>query len=272
MFGLFRRKRAPVAPPPKDQLPLALDGSSNRPAEQAPPQRTALLCQQAVRWQLVRSRRRTIGFQIDHRGLRVSAPRWVPLAEIEQALQEKGEWVVRKLAEWQAHERRRQELMPRWEHGAPLKILGASLNIELDPQCAGVEVDGSRLIVGLPKQADSTEIRKHIEVWLQDRARELFAERIAVFAQKLGRSPSCLKLSSARTRWGSCAPDGSIRLNWRLMHYSRDIIDYVIAHEMAHLVEMNHGPKFWATVGSLLPDYEHIRSSLRHHYDDMPAG
>ena len=72
-----------------------------------------------------------------------------------------------------------------------------------------------------------------------------------------------LSLSSAATRWGSASADGSIRLNWRLVHFALPMIDYVVAHELAHLREMNHSPRFWDVVRSVLPDYEAARGTLR---------
>jgi predicted metal-dependent hydrolase len=81
--------------------------------------------------------------------------------------------------------------------------------------------------------------------------------------------PTRWGLSSARTRWGSCNSDGSIRLNWRLMHFPHEIIDYVICHELAHLKELNHGAEFWQTVGELFPDYQRVRGMLRSYTDDV---
>lgn len=276
MFGLFRRKPTPQtnesAQPriaPKDSSTSS--GSDQASAERPLKQRTALLRSEPVAWELVRSSRRTIGFQIDHRGLRVSAPRWVPVGEIEQALQEKGDWILRKLAEWREHERRRQEQTPSWRAGSTVRYLGQTLLIELAPEQRGVEIRQERLIVGLPPDAGPEDIRVRIEFWLRDQARLLFAERIAVFSEKLGRAPARWSLSSARTRWGSCNPDGSIRLNWRLMHFPSEVVDYVIAHELTHLVEMNHGPRFWTTLGTLYPDHERVRGLLKHHYDDTPV-
>jgi predicted metal-dependent hydrolase len=72
-----------------------------------------------------------------------------------------------------------------------------------------------------------------------------------------------LSLSSAQTRWGSASSNGTIRLNWRLIHFPMSSIDYVVAHELAHLREMNHSPRFWDVVRSVLPDYEQLRGSLR---------
>ena len=72
-----------------------------------------------------------------------------------------------------------------------------------------------------------------------------------------------LALSSAQTRWGSASADGSVRLHWRLVHFRLPTIDYVIAHELAHLREMNHSAAFWDVVRSVMPDYENHKQSLR---------
>jgi predicted metal-dependent hydrolase len=73
-----------------------------------------------------------------------------------------------------------------------------------------------------------------------------------------------LSLSSAATRWGSASADGRIRLNWRLVHFAMPVIDYVVAHELAHLREMNHSPAFWEVVRTALPGFEQARGALRH--------
>ncbi len=258
------------------QLPLPLFEPAPVPPAAAPRAPAGLqstcLCEQTVPYELRRSKRRTIGFVIDDRGLRVSAPRWVPLGEIERALQEKSRWIVRKLAEWRAHEARRERVTVRWEHGAPLRYLGQALTLSIESGARGVTRESSRLVIGPAPATSMRGIEERVQAWLQARAREVFAERIPVFARRLGRTPSRWSLSSARTRWGSCTHDGSIRLNWRLVHFPLEIIDYVIAHELAHLRELNHGPRFWSTVGELFPDFERARAWLRDFPDDMPVG
>jgi len=98
---------------------------------------------------------------------------------------------------------------------------------------------------------------------LREQARERFAARIAHYAPLLGVRPSALRVSSARTRWGSASTRGTIALNWRLLCLPDDLLDYVVVHELAHLREMHHGPAFWALVGAVLPDYAERRSALR---------
>jgi predicted metal-dependent hydrolase len=98
---------------------------------------------------------------------------------------------------------------------------------------------------------------------LRRRALPWFAERVAEYCFRLGRPVPAVRLSSARTRWGSCSSASGIRLHWRLIHLAPPLIDYVVAHEVAHLVEMNHSPRFWAVVGELYPDWKAARSRLR---------
>ncbi|MCV6902702.1 MAG: M48 family metallopeptidase, partial [Achromobacter xylosoxidans] len=101
--------------------------------------------------------------------------------------------------------------------------------------------------------------------WLQQRAGAWFGARLAHFLQISGLKIRRWRLSSAATRWGSCTSDGNIMLNWRLIHFAPAIIDYVIAHELAHLREMNHSQDFWREVGQILPDFEEAKNVLRRH-------
>jgi predicted metal-dependent hydrolase len=225
--------------------------------------RLILLEGQPVRWQLVRARRRSIGFQIDHRGLRVSAPRWVSLREITGALEARSGWILAKLVEWRRHTEREAAYATRWQDGGEVRLLGEPLRLCIDPLARGIEHCGDLLRIDTPPGADAEQIRQRVEAWLREQARTVFGQRLPIYAERLGRGPARWGLSSARTRWGSCSRDGSIRLNWRLIHFPLELIDYVIAHELAHLAELNHGPRFWSTVGSLFPEFESARRRLR---------
>lgn len=247
------------------------DRFSQTPASprHATPNRVARLGGQPVSYELRRSRRRTIGLAVDDTGLRVTAPRWASLADIDAALLEKERWILRKLVEWRDHAKRRERLLVRWEDGAELTLLGQRIVMRVDPQVRGAHLLDDTLHLGLPADADGDAIGHAARTWLQGHARGIFSERLALYCPRLGVKPSRWRLSSARTRWGSCAADGSIRLNWRLVHFPIDIVDYVIVHELAHLKEMNHGPRFWATVASLLPHYETARQQLKEFPDDL---
>jgi predicted metal-dependent hydrolase len=224
-----------------------------------------------------RSRRRTIGMAVGPDGLEVSAPRWVPLGEIEAALLEKQDWILRKLQDMQAHQQRLQGTRIDWRDGVVLPYLGTGMRVVLAPDHPFRE-RGAQLLpltpeelgtaayqlrVGLPHHATAQQLRDAVQAWLMRRAREHFTERLQHFAPRLGVQWRKLSLSSAATRWGSASADGSIRLNWRLIHFKPDVIDYVVVHELSHLQVMNHSPAFWDTVGQVLPDYSERRAQLK---------
>lgn len=219
-------------------------------------------------YRLLRSKRKTIGFLIDDDGLRVTAPRWVTVAEIEVAIASKQSWIFRKINEQRERSVRRLQPPMEWRDGATLPYLGLDITVRVAyASNAGVRFDevGRELHVSLPASASEQQLKDRVQGWLQSEARRVFAERLALYADKLGVSFKSFALSSASTQWGSCKADGRIRLNWRLMHFALPNIDYVVAHELSHLREMNHGPQFWATVQSVLPEFETARKALRDH-------
>lgn len=240
-------------------------------------QREIRLKDHLVAYAFRRARRRSIGFVVGVDGLSVSAPKWVNVGDVETALREKADWILRKLREQQERQQRLQAAKVEWRDGTPIPFLGENVVVVLDAR-AGVTHAGAvlntdagalpgvprlTLHIGLPHTAAPAQIRDAVQAWLQRQARRVFEERCAHFAAQLGVRYTRLSLSSAQTRWGSASANGSIRLNWRLIHLAMPTIDYVVAHELAHLREMNHSPRFWDVVRSVLPDYERARGTLK---------
>jgi len=265
---------APMAPASVTPAPAAADDPTPAALPAPPRARHALqLGEHRVAYELKRARRRSIGFSVGADGLAVSAPRWVGLAEIEAVLHGKADWILRKLHEQQDRARRQLAARVDWREGAVVPFLGESVILLLDPRCTGAVLhtaDGTlpgvprlTLHLGLPQHASAEQVREAVQSWLQRQARRVFEERCAVFAQRLGVRLTRLSLSSATTRWGSASANGAIRLNWRLVHFGLPVIDYVVAHELAHLREMNHSAAFWDVVRSVVPGYEQARAVLR---------
>lgn len=235
--------------------------------------REAVLGDSVVAFEFKRAKRRNIGFMVGPEGLTVSAPKWVPLYEVDEAVRSKTPWILRKLGD--AHERQRRVEAARieWRDGAAIPFLGDSVVVVLDPTCASGEagavldtdagVAPRRLRVGLPQQALGPQIRDTVQAWLMRQAQRVFTERLDHFAPKLGVRWRKLALSNAGTRWGTAHADGTIRLNWRLIHFRLPVIDYVVAHELSHLRVMDHSPRFWDTVASVVPEYLHLRGQLK---------
>lgn len=228
-----------------------------------------------LEYTLVRSKRRSIGFLIGDEGLRLTAPRWVTIAEIESAIHEKQRWIFTKLNERRERSARRLQPQMQWRDGATMPYLGADITLRIAAdQRAGVAFDRDKreLVISLPADAGEQQLKDRVQGWLQGEAKRIFAERLPLYAAKLDVIYQSFALSSATTQWGSCTVDGKIRLNWRLVHFSLPLIDYVVAHELSHLREMNHSPRFWATVQSIFPEFQSARKALRDQgQDSLPV-
>jgi predicted metal-dependent hydrolase len=250
-----------------EQLALAFDSAPAAPSRRgpdAPRLRRAHAGAVVVEYRLRRARRRTIGFQIDDEGLTISAPRWVTLAEIDAAIIEKARWITNKQSEWRAWRARQPLPVLNFVDGAPLPYLGRRVTLRLGRAVAATALaPNQELHVALPLHATERQVRDAAQAWLQSEAQRIFGERIARFADRIAPNFSGWRLSSARSQWGSCTHDGRVRLNWRLVHFALPVIDYVIAHELAHLHELNHGPRFWRAVERLLPGFAAARDEIK---------
>ena len=240
--------------------------------------REVLLDGISVAYQFKRGKRRSIGFAVGAEGLTVSAPKWLPLYEIDKAVVEKSGWIINKLQETRDRHARLESARIDWRDGTTLPFLGEQVIVVLDPRHAfggiGAELKSSdgdtlpgvthlTLQVGLPHMATPEQIRDAVQAWLMRQAKRIFTERLNHFAPTLGVQWRKLSLSSAGTRWGSASADGSIRLNWRLIHFKQSVIDYVVVHELSHLRVMDHSPRFWDTVRAVVPDYAELRGQLK---------
>ncbi len=229
-----------------------------------------------IGYAFARARRRSIGMVVGPEGLSVRAPRWVSLREVEAALHERSGWILEHLAGQRQRAAKARERDAQWRDGGTLCVFGQPVKLHVaagtprgcTPSWAGMEppVDATlRVRLGRAAGTDhaATAIRDTVEAWLRDEARDVFARRCTHYAPLVAVQMRQLSLSSARTRWGSAGIDGSIRLNWRLMHHPLVCIDYVVVHELAHLRHMNHGPAFWRVVESVMPDHRAARKLLR---------
>jgi len=257
--------------PLAESLPPAPEPSARPWPLPQPNARALQVGERQLHYTLKRSSRRTIGFTVDDRGLSITAPRWVTVVDIETAIFEKQRWIFTKLGEWQHREARRVLPTMQWREGASLPFLGRSITLQLASPAGMPQFDADRamLHLALPTHADEQQIKDRVQGWMQQQARRLLAERLDHYADKLGVRHSAFALTSAATRWGSCTADGKIRLNWRLLHFPLSMIDYVAAHELSHLKEMNHGPRFWETVESIFPEFRDARAQLRAHPPEL---
>jgi predicted metal-dependent hydrolase len=225
--------------------------------------RQITLQDQLLTYQFERSKRRTIGFIVGSEGLTVRAPRWVTLAEVESSILEKSKWILTKLGETRERQAQVAKSAMVWAHGEKIDYLGQPLTLHLGALVTAIDLEQQWFWLALPLDAPEASIQNAASLAVQRAALLLFEERLNHFAPLLGVHWTLLKLSNASGRWGSAKSDGSIRLNWRLMHYRLPVIDYVVVHELSHLRHMNHSSRFWATVASVMPDYVLLKKELR---------
>lgn len=269
---VVRPKPDPAAPPAEPLSQVFQPGTWHHPRAN----RLLVLGSCEVAYEFKRGKRRTIGLSVGPDGLSVSAPRWTPVGEVEALLHTKAAWVLEKLQ--RARERAGELAQARtvWANGAELDFLGQRVRLVLDPAHGFTQVGAvletagagqpaafATLRLGLAHSASEAQIRDAAQAWLMRQAKRLFTERLDHFAPLLGVRYEKLRLSSAGTRWGSASADGTIRLNWRLIHLKLEMVDYVVVHELSHLRHMDHSPQFWDVVASILPDHQQRREALK---------
>jgi predicted metal-dependent hydrolase len=269
----FTRPSAPPlfrAPPvPTRALPIPPRGPNDGPLKQIQ------LGSHTVHYLLRRSARRSHGFMINDDGLHVTSPRNAPQSDIESAIRAKGRWILTKLFERSERQvMRAARPTVEWVDGARLPYLGGDVTLRLQDAARShcvYDPESRELRLGVPAGLSEWQIRERVKLWFQDEARRLFRERLDLYAPRVGVTYNSFAISSAGTRWGSCTVAGNIRLNWKLVHYPLALLDYVVVHELAHLREMNHSPRFWAVVGETFPDYDGAKAALKKRSAEMPV-
>jgi predicted metal-dependent hydrolase len=221
--------------------------------------RRLALAGRIVEYRFERRRRRTIGLRVDATGLAVSAPRRTPWREIEKFLRSSERWILARLDEW-AGAGKPARLYG--TTGEALPLFGRPVTLDVRAGRRNVTLQAPRLVIEHPKPQQFGAVRDLLVRWLKARALDAFAPRAAYYAARLGVPMPAVAISNARTQWGVCMEDGRLRLSWRLVHLDPLLADYVVAHEAAHLVELNHSKRFWKVVEALYPDWRAARKAI----------
>ena len=225
-------------------------------------QRSVNLAGKPINYTLKRtSRRRSIGLRIDDNGLTVNIPVRASEKWLYTVLQEKADWVIKKLDSWQS----RQPAPTQWRDRQLISFRGQPLTLRVIASLfdAPPQLHSAQLFVHVTDSENQAVIEEAVTQWYQHEAMILFRERVAHYAPLMDVAPRTVKLTSARTQWGSCTANGSLRLNWQLIKMPLRLIDYVVVHELAHLIEMNHSASFWQLVERMCPDYLELRIELK---------
>jgi predicted metal-dependent hydrolase len=213
-----------------------------------------------IDFKLVRSKRKTTALIVFPDGsLLVRAPMRASRKLIEEFVVSKVDWIEKQRSRLVT--KSSKENPPSFGKKNKLVYLGESYPLEVkENNSRPLEFTGRKFILADPGNGKSAGL---VENWYRQQARKYLSERISWFAQEYHLQPKKLRISSARTRWGSCSSKGIVSFTWRLMLAPAEVIDYVVVHELVHLVENNHQKPFWSKVAGILPDYKQYRLWLK---------
>lgn len=211
-------------------------------------------------------RKKTIEITLDHQdGVLVAAPVETPSQQIADVVRKRAGWIIRTASDSVLSPVRKQLVS-----GESLPYLGRQVRLFVEPsdiRKVGVLFSHWSFKVELPYRLNGDErrllIANALEGWYRCRAKVRLTDRIKRWVPMIGREPKDILIRNQRQRWGSCSPDGTLRFNWRVVQLEPSLIDYVVVHELAHLLVRTHSGQFWDTVGRVMPDYRLRRQRLK---------
>lgn len=204
-------------------------------------------------YRLIRSTRKSVGLSVDASGaLIVRAPKALPLHVIEALIRSHQDWIYAQRSRISAAS------AFSLRNGAALPLYGIERRVEF-ADCTTIRIEETRLL--LPVGTTEPEM----VAWLKAQLLETITRRIDWYAPQLQVQPAGIRVTDARSRWGSCSPVNRLCFSWHLVFCAAEAIDYVIVHELAHIVQKNHGAAFHELVRSVFPEEQQWRAYLRDH-------
>lgn len=220
-----------------------------------------------LKYKLTRSNRKTIGITIEKDGfIKVTSPYSVSINYINQLLIEKSSWIQKKIYEIES--RKSNEKVPKlYQDGEVFLYLGTEYKLKINRNYTlkkpYVKLEARSILIDAPSSSTSEEVKKAIRLWYIQQFKQISSERIKLYSKSIDVFPKKVVIKEQKTRWGSCSSRGNINLNWKLIMSPIEILDYVIIHELCHLIEMNHSRKFWNAVVNFCPQYKNCRAWLK---------
>ena len=223
-----------------------------------------------IEYTLIQTHRASVLFQALPEGVvKVYAPKYLGLREIDRMVRERADQLLdmqRKVDEKIETDRRNHPVTD----GSPILIEGrrATLRLSQGRRTRG-ELTGDEYRLTLPKPDSDPDVRAAIRSTLSARALERIRQRLDYYAPRIGRRPGRVAIRDQKSRWGSCSAKGNVNFNWKLIMAPPEALDYVVIHELCHLYEFNHSPRFWSLVRNQMPDYEVWKKWLKAHTEDL---
>lgn len=210
-------------------------------------------------YKLIRSRRKTLAIYITKDALvEVRAPMKTPESEIRRFVGEKEQWIESHLARRELSNSGKRAF--KLDYGCEALLCGRAYPIRA---IAGSRAGFDGECIYMPPGLDPDGVKGVVVRVYKMTARQRLPAKTAAYAERMGVKPAAVRISGAQSRWGSCSGKGNINFSWRLVMAEEDVIDYVVVHELAHLTELNHSPRFWAVVEKILPDFRERQKKLK---------
>lgn len=203
-------------------------------------------------------KRKTVELKIDPTGVvRIKAPKGTDESVVLKILIKKGDWILKKIDEMFTKSKRIEKRS--YEDGEEILFLGKLLKLTIyrrDLTKTNISIVNNELIISVPNKFEIEEISALVEKYYRKELKKIIDKRIGFYQNNFKIKPKNITIKSQKTRWGSCSSERNINFNWKLIMAPIEIIDYLIVHEMSHLVHMNHSKSFWSLVGKIMPDYK----------------
>ena len=208
-----------------------------------------------IEYKIIRSDRKSIALVIDSEArLTVRAPFDARESEITNLIKQKKRWIIEKQKKISALSNKYTPVVIK--NGGSILFQGNNYTIKMS-NVSRIKISGENII--LPRGSK----KEKVTAWLKKEAKKLIRERLDIYAGIMGVRYSTLRISGARTRWGSCSGRDSLSFTWRLIMCPIQVIDYVIVHELSHIMHKNHSPVFWAAVKKVIPDFKEQKNWLK---------
>ena len=214
----------------------------------------------------ISARRKTLSITVhpDNRVV-VHAPATCSRVRIARFVEQKFDW-VRKAFEANV-QRGRQTLEKSFQTGERLLYLGREYTLRVEQgNPPGVVFDEDHICVRLPAEDGPdgpSNVKERLREWYVSQALAKIKEKVPLYSARIGVSPRQVTIKSMQSRWGSCSASGRISLAWNIIMAPEEVLDYLVVHELCHLVHHDHSPRYWSVVESILPDHRQRRKWLR---------
>ncbi len=217
-----------------------------------------------ISYEIRRSKRKTMELSIYPDGkVVVKVPEQMPLYKIEEFVKQKSKWIKEK-TEWIA-DRQSCHLDKVYEEGTEIPFLGKNYPLHLvvhEEENAWIQLEENAIEIHTPS-TEQTVLQYLLVYWYKENAKKLIKSRVKHYCQLLGETVETVRIKDQKTRFGSCSSKRNLNFNWRLMMAPKEVLDYVVVHEMCHLKYMNHSKEYWAYVESIMPNYKEYDNWLK---------